>query len=527
MGHAFVPRSSRSYARDVHDYVVVGAGTAGCVLASRLTEDPDVSVLLLEAGPPARRKLETRVPAAFSRLYRSDVDWCYDTVPQAALDGRTLVYPLGRMLGGCASMNAMIVVRGHRRDYDEWSAVAPGWGWDDVEPYYARSALGAFPLAEQRDPSPLTHAFVTAAEGAGIRRRADLNGPDNEGVGILHVSQRRGARFSVVDGYLRPALRRANLTVQTGALVTGVTLDGGGASGVTVRSNGREEVAPAAREVILAAGAINTPRLLQLSGIGPGPVLRDAGVALAHELPGVGESLRDHVANGIFVRTRPGIETLTSADSPRNRLRWLLRRRGPLTSNVGEAAAFVRTAPESQAPDLEVLFAPVPFQDEGLIQPTEHGVTLAVVQLQPRSVGSVRIVSADPLAPPAIDPAFLSSPEDLPPLLHGIRLVRRIAATEPLASLLADEMLPGGDVQEDAELEAHVRAVSQTLYHPVATCRMGVDQAAVVDPELRVRGLERLRVVDASVIPLLPRGHTNWPTVMVAERAADLIAAER
>jgi choline dehydrogenase len=508
----------------VHDYVVVGAGTAGCVVASRLTEDPDVSVLLLEAGPASHR-LEVRIPAAFSRLYRSELDWGYATVPQAALDGRELVYPLGRMLGGSASMNAMIVARGHRADYDEWEAVAPGWGWSDVEPYYARSALGPFPLAEQREPSPLTHAFVTAAQRAGIPFRPDLNEPDNEGVGIVRVSQRHGARFSVLDGYLRPAMRRPNLTVQAGTLVTRVVLEGTRATGVVVRVNGSEEAVPAAREVILAAGAINSPRLLQLSGIGPGPVLDEAGVPVVHELPGVGEGLHDHIASGIFVRTRPGVGTLTSAGSLGNRLRWLLLRRGPLTSNVAEAVAFVRTRRELAAPDLELLFAPVPFENEGLTEPSEHGVTLGVVQLQPGSVGSVRIRSRDPLTPPAVDPAFLQDPADLPPLLYGIRLARRIAAEEPLASLLADEMLPGAGVQDDEGLAGHVRATSQTLYHPVATCRMGVDPEAVVDPELRVRGLEGLRVVDASALPRLPRGHTNWPVVMVAERAVDFLRA--
>jgi len=506
----------------VHDFVIVGAGSAGCVLAARLTEDPSVSVLLIEAGP-ARRKLEVRIPAAFSRLYQSDVDWSYSTVPQEALDGRELVYPLGRMLGGSASMNAMIVARGNRADYAEWAAVAPGWAWEDVEPYYARSAAGPFAIADQRDRSPLSDAFVASAQAAGIPFRADLNDPDNEGVGVVRVSQRRGQRFGVAEGYLRPVRRRPNLTVQTGALVTRILIDGARAVGISARANGTEEEVSATRGVVLSAGAVGTPRLLQLSGVGPGTVLAEAGVALVHELPGVGNGLRDHIASGLVVRTRPGVETLTSAGSLKNTARWLLFRRGPLTSNLGEALAFVRTNPSLSAPDLELVFAPVPFEDEGLKEPTEHGVTIGVVELQPRSVGSVHIRSADPLAPPAVDPAFLREPEDCEALLLGLRLARRIAALEPLSSFLAGELLPGDEVEDDEGLRTHIRARSQTLYHPVATCRMGAEGDAVVDPRLRVRGLEGLYVVDASVIPFLPRGHTNWPTVMVAERAADFL----
>lgn len=509
----------------MHDYVIVGAGTAGCVLAARLTEDPDVSVLLLEAGP-ASRKLEVRIPAAFNRLYRTEVDWGYTTVPQGALDGRELVFPLGRMLGGCASMNAMIVARGNRLDYEEWNAVAPGWAWEDVEPYYEKSARGPFVMAEACSRSPVSEAFLSAAQAVGIPYQPDVNAPDNEGVGFVPVSQRNGRRFSVVDGYLRPAMRRPNLTVQTGAAVTRVLLEGSRASGVVVRVNGSAEEVTASRGVVVTAGAINTPRLLQLSGIGPRDVLEEAGVPVVHELTGVGEGLRDHIANGVAIRTRPGVETLTSAGAFSNLLRWLVLRRGPLTSNLVEAIAFVRSSPDLPAPDVELVFAPVPFEEEGTKKPTEHGVTIGAVQLQPRSIGSVRIRSADPLDPPAVDPAFLREPEDLPPLLFGLRLARRIAASEPLASYLADEILPGDDVRDDEGLLAHIRASSQTLYHPVASCRMGLDEHAVVDPRLRVHGLQGLAIADSSVMPFLPRGHTNWPTVMIAERAADFLAAE-
>ncbi len=511
----------------MHDVVIVGAGAAGCVLASRLTEDPSVSVLLLEAGPRVR-KLEVKIPAAFSRLYRTNVDWGDATVPQASLDGREIVFPRGRMLGGSASMNAMMVLRGHRADYEAWAAAGcVGWGWADVEPIFVRSAERAFPLAELPERHVLAEAFVHAAQAAGIPYTDDLNAESNEGVGFVPVSQRRGRRFSVVDGYLAPARRRPNLTVVTNAHVTRLVLEDDHATGVAyLLDGGREEIADCAREVVLCAGAIGSPHLLQLSGIGPRAALEAAGVHVLLDAPGVGAHLLDHLTNGLLVRTT-GVETLASADSLRNLLRWALRGSGPLTSNLGEAVAFTRSREGLTAPDLELLLAPVLFEDEGLKQPTEHGLTLAVVLLEPRSSGTVLLRSADPLELPAVDPRYLSDPEgdDERTLLRGLRLARRVLAQEPLASFVDGEILPGEDKRSDDELRAHLRALSQTLYHPAGTCRMGADAASVVDPQLRVRGIDGLRVADASVMPKLPRGHTNWPTVMIAERASSLVAA--
>ncbi len=416
----------------MHDYVIVGAGAAGCVLAARLTEDSDVSVLLLEAGPKDR-KLEIRIPAAFSELFRSKIDWAYETEPQAALDGRAVFFPRGRTLGGSTAMNAMMVLRGHRADQDAWGV--PGWGWEDIEPAYARS-VACFPAEAQRDHSPLTDSFLDAAAVVGLLRRNDLNDPDNEGVGLVPVSQRRGRRFSAADGYLRPAMRRPNLTVVTGARVTRVVVEGGTAVGVAFRVDGREEEARAGREVILAAGAVGSPKLLLLSGIGAREQLAHRGIDVAVDSPGVGRNLRDHVANGILLRTR-GASTLRTAASPRHVLNWVARGRGPLSSNVAEAAAFVRSDPDLLAPDLELIFAPVLFEEEGLQRPSEDGVTIASVALQPASVGEVRLRSSDPLVPPSIDPRYLSDEarDDERVLLHGIRLARRIAATEPLARL--------------------------------------------------------------------------------------------
>jgi choline dehydrogenase-like flavoprotein len=513
----------------VHDVVIVGAGTAGCVIAARLTEDPDVSVLLLEAGLRSR-KLEIKIPAAFSKLYRTDVDWGDSTTPQEALDGREVVFPRGRMLGGSAAMNAMMVLRGHRADYDAWAAAGcTGWSWADVEPVFARSAEGAFPLAKLPEQHVLAEAFVHAAQAAGISPAENLNAADNEGVGFVPVSQRRGRRFSVLDGYLAPARRRPNLTIVTDALVTRVLFENGRAIGVAYRPGGEavEEEALSTTEVVLCAGAIGTPHLLQLSGFGPREPLEAAGVPVAHEAPAVGAHLLDHLTNGLLVRTK-GVETLASAESLRNLARWALRGRGPLTSNLGEAVAFVRSRPDLAAPDLELLLAPVLFENEGLTQPTEHGLTLAVVLLEPRSSGTVLLRSADPLDAPAIDPRYLTDPggEDEATLLRGLRLARRILAEEPLASFVDGEILPGAEARTDDDLRAHIRALSQTLYHPAGTCRMGSDAESVVDPRLRVRGIEGLRVADASVIPTLPRGHTNWPTVMIAERAAGFIAED-
>jgi choline dehydrogenase len=505
----------------VHDYVIVGAGSAGCVLAARLTEDPAVSVLLLEAGPPDR-KLEIKVPAAFSKLFDSAVDWGYRTAPQDGLGGREVFFPRGKVVGGSSSINAMMALRGHCLDQDAWGL--PGWDWADVEGLYARSGSGPFTVGALRRPHPLTLAFLDAAAAAGIPRSRDLNAPDNDGVGLTPVSQRRGRRWSVADGYLKPARRRSNLTLVTGALVTRILLDGTRAVGVAYRSNGTPEEARAAREIVLAAGAIDTPKLLMLSGIGPREQLESVGVEVALDAPAVGRNLLDHLANGILVATE-GIETLATAERPRHLAAWVLRRSGPLASNVAEAAAFVRTDPGLSAPNLELIFAPVPFEQEGLQPPSRHGFTIASVLLQPRSVGEVRLRSADPAAAPVIDPRYLTDPEgqDAATLLHGIRLARRVAATEPLVRHVEAEFLPGEAAQDDEALRAHLRQSSQTLYHPVGTCAMGLDPGAVLDPALRVRGLDRLRVVDASAIPRLPRGHTNWPTVMLAERGAELI----
>jgi choline dehydrogenase len=448
-----------------YDYVIVGAGSAGCVLAARLSEDAGTSVLLLEAGPRDTAK-EIRIPAAFSKLFRSKFDWGYDTAPQPGLENRRIFFPRGKTLGGSSAMNAQMWLPGYPADHDAWPE---GWRWPDVAPYYERIHRGPISLKPLRDPNPMSEAFVQCASACGVE------------ASLVTVTQRYGLRHSAADAYLKPARRRPNLTVRTDLEVEAVVPGG-------VRAGG--EVIQAQREVILSAGAIGSPRLLLRSGI---------------DVAGVGENLSDHpLAIALFEAS--GKDSLFAAESPVQLLRLLTRRRGMLTSNVGEAAAFVSTREGLPGPDLELIFGPVLYQGEGLVVPDAHGFSIGAVALQPRSRGRVTLEE--------IDPGYLNDPEDVRVLVHGIELARRIAKAGPLGRWLTRERAPG-----DVELEPWIRQVTHTIYHPVGTCALGT----VVDSELRVRGVERLRVVDASVIPVLPRGHTHAPTVMVAERAADLI----
>lgn len=518
------------------DYIVVGAGSAGCVLAARLSEDPATRVLLLEAGQPDKKQ-EIRIPAAFSKLFHTSFDWDYYTVPQRHLDDRVLFWPRGKTLGGTSSLNAMMWVRGVGADYDEWAKLGnQGWSYEEVLPYFKRAEDterydpdhlgrgGPMTISDQRDPNPATALFVQACQRAGIPRNPNANVGTNEGVDLTQVSQRRGMRWSSADGYLRPAMKRPNLAVRTGVQATRVLVESGRAVGVEYLESGQAVIASAGSEVILAGGAINSPQLLMLSGIGPAAELSAVGVKPTVDLPGVGRNLLDHLAAGA-IRFTNRTDSMVNAETLRELAKFVTLRKGMLTSSVAEAHAFVKSEPPIDWPDLEILFAPVPFLDHGSTKPPGHGYTIAAVLLQPASSGSISLASTDPTAAPRIDPNYLSEPEDLRVLTIGVERAMEIFETSPLSAVTGGWIRPNRKPESEAELVAGIRRYSETLYHPIGTCRMGVDTMAVVDPELRVHGVTGLRVADASIMPYLIRGHTNAPTVMIGERAADLIKA--
>jgi choline dehydrogenase len=520
----------------MHDYVIVGAGSAGCVLANRLSEDPAVSVLLLEAGGKDR-SLNVKIPAAFPKQFHTKLDWDFATEPEPHVDGRSLYIPRGKMLGGCSSMNAMLYVRGRPLDYDGWEAQgAPGWGYRDVLPYFLKSednvrgaseihgTGGPLRVSEQRSPRPLNRRLLEASEAAGIPRIADYNGPEQDGASMAQVTQRGGQRFSAADAFLRPVLGRPNLEVRTNVTVLGVELDGDRAVGVRLRKgrNGAE-VARAEREVLLSAGAICSPQLLLLSGVGPATELRAAGIEVSHDLPGVGRNLQDHpFVTAIWeVSDR---ETLYGADKPKPLAEWLLRRSGPLSSTVAEVLAFTRTRGGLPAADIQFHMGAAYFEDHGAETYEGHCMVIAPVLVSPKARGRVWLRSADPTAKPRILTNALSEPEDVESMLAGMRLAREIAAQSPLREIVVRELKPGAACADREQLEADLRRRLMLIYHPVGTARMSdTHEQAVVDSQLRVHGLERLRVIDASIMPTITGGNTNAPTIMIAERAADLI----
>ncbi|MBF4163308.1 GMC family oxidoreductase [Nocardioides acrostichi] len=525
--------------RESFDYVVVGGGSAGAVIAARLTEDPATRVLLLEAGPPAEAD-EIDVPAAFANLFKTRWDWNYQTTEQKQLEGRRAYWPRMKALGGCSSMNAMIYIRGNRLDFDTWrdDHGATGWGHDDVLAYFVRSEanqrLGA-PLHGQDGPlhvedrrytHPLTSMWVDSSVAAGFKPNDDFNGAEQDGAGLYQVTCRKGRRWSTYRAYLEPALGRTNLTVRTGALAHRIELEGGRAVGVRYEHQGRVETAYAEAEVVLCGGAVNSPQLLMLSGIGPGAHLRETGIEVAVDLPPVGSNLHDHPALPLVFGTR-GTTDLLDHNTLVQFVRAKATGTGPLTSNVGEGGGFFRSREDLPAPDLQVHVAPSGFWDNALHEATQRCVTVAPTLVHVASRGSVRLRSADPHWHPDIDAGYYDDQADLDAMIAGVRRCLETVATGPLAEHVGAPTLPtmqgwGAD-PTDAQIEAHVRAESQTLYHPVGTCAMGSDERAVVDPELRVRGVEGLRVADASVMPVVTRGNTNAPSIMIGERAADLL----
>jgi choline dehydrogenase len=490
---------------DRYDYVIVGAGSAGCILANKLSSDPRHRVLLLEAGPKSRAR-EIRIPAAFSKLFKSEFDWNYETTSQRGLNGRRIYFPRGKTLGGSSAMNAQMHIPGHSEDFEAWP---DGWSWETMRPYLDAFEEESCSVSESRDPNPMTRAFLESVARAGVADASALGPEHLEGAGLVRVHQRKGLRCTAADAWLKPARRRSNLEIATEAHVLGIDFDDKRAA--RVRYTGGE--AQIAGELILCGGAIGSPQLLLLSGVGPPDELHALGIEVVQDAPEVGRNLRDHpMAIGLWEASVKN--SLFAAEKPLQLAKLLLQRRGLLTSNVGEAAVFLRSRSELTAPDLELIFAPVLYLDEGLTPPDAHGFSVAAVCLQPRSVGKLTLRSSDPLDHPDIDPAYLSDPEDIRVLVSGIEQARRIVASAPLGEIAEKERAPG-----DEDVEAWIRANAHTIYHPIGTCRFG----AVVDDELRVRGLEGLRVADASVIPNLMRGHPHAQVSMLALRAAELI----
>ena len=523
------------------DYVIVGAGSAGCVLANRLSENPGTRVALLEAGG-SDNHLWIRIPVGY--LYcmgNPRMDWCLSTDPEPGLNGRSLNYPRGRVLGGCASINGMIYMRGQARDYDHWRQLGnPGWSWEDVLPYFIKSedqtavpgdefhgTGGEWRVEGQRLSWEILDAFRDAAEQAGIPKTDDFNRGNNEGCGYFHVNQRGGWRWNTAQAFLRPARRRSNLEVFTHAQVKRLRIEDRRVTGLELRIGAVDARVDAAAEVILAAGAIGSPQLLQLSGVGPGAFLSAQGVDVVHDLAGVGENLQDHLQ----IRCTYKVEGVATLNERSNSLlgkigialEYALFRRGPMSMAPSQLGAFARTDPSYDTPNVEYHVQPLTLDKFGEPLHPYPAFTASVCNLRPESRGRVRIVSADPFAKPSIRPNYLSTPGDRKVAADSIRLTRRIVEQPALRKYRPQELRPGDEVQSDEELARAAGDIATTIFHPVGTCKMGSDGAAVVDGRLRIHGLAGLRVADASIMPTITSGNTNSPVIMIAEKAADMI----
>ncbi|MGA2817159.1 MAG: choline dehydrogenase [Xanthobacteraceae bacterium] len=525
-----------------YDYIIVGAGSAGSVLANRLSAKPEAKVLLLEAGG-SDKSFFVRMPAGIANLAGPRFNWGYETAPQPAMNGRRMYWPRGRIIGGSSTVNAMVYMRGQPADYDHWRQLGnAGWSYDDVLPLFKKSernerlhdefhgADGPLNVAERPYTNPLSHVFVEAAQQAGLPLNPDFNGAVQLGCGLFQVTQKNGSRWSAASAYLHPAATRENLTILTKAQATRVLIEKGRAVGVEYVRRGKRHMARAAQEVLLAGGAINSPQLLLLSGIGPAAELRSLGVRVALDLPGVGKNLQDHLNVNIVQRATKGV-TLDSKGRGLGTipvaLEFLLYKTGPGTSNVAEAGAFAISNLGAATPDIQYHFIPAQVVNHARTPMDGDGVTLHACCLRPQSCGEIRLASTDPLQPPVMDPNYLAADYDLRILIEGIRQGREILAAPAFKPWLGEELIPGAATQSEAEIVEFIRATAETEYHPVGTCKMGSDPMAVVDERLRVRGIERLRVVDASIMPALISGNTNAPVIMIAEKASEMMLAEK
>lgn len=525
-----------------YDYIVVGAGSAGCVMAARLSEDRDSNVLLVEAGPPAD-DFWINTPAGMGRLFLDKrFNWGFTTAAVPTLGGRTVYWPRGKTLGGSSSVNGMVYMRGHPLDFDHWESLGNrGWGWEDVLPYFRKSERnerggddffggdGPMTVSDPVIRHPSTEDFVAAARNVGIAEIRGLNAPPFEGVSYQQFTIRGGRRESSYTAFVKPIRHRPNLAVMTNAHVLRVVIENGAASGVEVLEDASRRTVRARREVVLSAGSFGSPHLLTLSGIGDGAALQRLGIELRADLPGVGRNLQDHWFAPFLIRSTPDSSFNGSLHGFRKYIegaRYLLTRRGFLAMGSSAVSAYVRSTPDQPQPDIQLAIRPVTtnFKPDGsVVVDAEPGISGASVLVRPKSVGHMEVASPDPLAAPAFHPNYLGDPDDIRRTLIGMRLFRKILATEPLARRIVAEIAPGAAATTDEALTEHLKKNGSTAWHQVGTCKMGVDDMAVVDPELRVRGVGRLRVVDASIMPRITSGNTNAPAIMIAEKAADIM----
>ena len=540
--NANTPRAAQASSSEPSefDYIIVGAGSAGCVLANRLSADGKNSVLLLEAGPKDSN-IWIHVPLGYGRLFKEKtVNWMYQTEPEPGLGGRTVFQPRGKVLGGSSSINGLLYVRGQHEDYDRWRQHGNlGWGFDDVLPYFKKAedqtrgaddfhgTGGPLPVSNLGHPDPISAAFVEAAVEVGIPRNSDFNGATQEGAGFCQTTTKGGRRASTAVAYLRPAKARSNLHVETSALAEKILFEGRRAVGVAYRTAGIPRTARARKEILVSGGAFNSPQLLQLSGVGPADLLRQHGVEVVLDAPGVGYDLQDHMQVRVVMRCSQAITLNDIVNNPFRKvmtgLRYAAFRTGPLTIAAGTSGAFFKTDPRLATPDIQIHFLPFSTDKMGEKLHPFSGFTASVCQLRPESRGSLRIRSADPAAPPEIRINYLASEVDRTTNVEGLKILRKILHAPALAPYVVEEVDPGDKVTSDEALLAYCRVRGSTIYHPTSTCRMGNDPLAVVDQRLRVRGIEGLRVVDASVMPDLVSGNTNAPVIMIAEKASEMI----